>query len=102
VSNSKEKPPVDRAEVLLIVHKTAAELAAVNNPVTADDPVGDEADNLLLRYGFNSLDALEYLLVLEEKFGITFEDEDLTEDVLSSADALVSYIMVRQDVGMPG
>lgn len=88
---------MDRGEVLLIVHKTAAEFAASNDREVVDNPPESEADNLLTRYGFSSLDALEYLLVLEEKFGITFEDEDLTENVLSSAEALASYILTRQD-----
>ena len=52
-------------------------------------------DNLLRKYGFTSLDALEYLLVLEEKFGITFEDEDLNEEVLSSALNLADYVMTH-------
>lgn len=91
---------MDRGEVLLIVHKTAAEFAASNDREIIANPSDNEEDNLLNRYGFSSLDALEYLLVLEEKFGITFEDEDLTEDVLSSAEALATYILARLD-GMP-
>jgi acyl carrier protein len=85
---------VDRAEVLLTIHKTAAEFAASNGRETVTS-AGD--DDLLARYAFSSLDALEYLLILEEKFAITFEDEDLTEEVLSSAEGLASYIMARQD-----
>jgi acyl carrier protein len=86
---------VDRDEVLSIIHQTAAEFASFNGrAVIAAD---DNEDNLPIRYGFSSLDALEYLLVLEEKFGITLEDEDLTEEILSSGPQLADYIMKRTD-----
>jgi acyl carrier protein len=86
---------LDRAEVLLAVHKAAAEFAATNGRQVSPD-LGEDDIDLLARYGFTSLDALEYLLVLEEKFGITFEDENLTQEVLSSAAGLVTYIISRQ------
>ena len=84
--------PVNLEEVLQIVHKTAAEFAASNGRDVVPDTSND---NLLTGYGFSSLDALEYLLVLEEKFGITLEDEDLTEEVLSSATKLAEYIQSK-------
>ena len=83
---------MDRDEVLALVHKTAVDFAASNGREVALDVAND---NLLTAYGFSSLDALEYLLVLEEKFGITLEDEDLTEDVLSSASKLADYILTK-------
>ena len=87
---------MDREEALQLVHKTAAEFAAANGHSLDGVSLDDETSDFLRDYGFNSLDALEYLLVLEEKFGITFEDEDLGEDVLSSAGSLVTYILDRQ------
>lgn len=86
---------MDREEVLLTIHKTAAEFVAANGREVVDAP-GSDADNLVVRYGFTSLDSLEFLLVLEEKFGITLEDEDMTEDVLSSADGLADYILAHE------
>lgn len=86
------EPFVNLAEVLELVHTAAAEFAASNGREVAPDVAND---NLLTAYGFSSLDALEYLLVLEEKFGITLEDEDLTEDVLSSATKLSEYILTK-------
>jgi acyl carrier protein len=83
---------VDHDDVLTLVHKTAAEFAASNGREVVPDT---SSDNLLTGYGFSSLDALEYLLVLEEKFGITLEDEDLTEEVLSSASKLADYILTK-------
>ncbi len=85
---------MDRDTVLATIHETAAEFAASNGREVSGEP-GSPADNLLEKYGFTSLDALEYLLVLEEKFGITFEDEDLNEDVLSSALNLANYVMTH-------
>jgi acyl carrier protein len=75
------------------MHRTAAGFASADSGPAAG---AADDDNLLLRYGFTSLDALEYLLALEEEFGITFEDEDLNEEVLSSADRLADYIMSRR------
>ena len=88
---------MDRTQALQLVHKTAAEFAASNGNQVDTASGEDETSDFLRQYGFNSLDALEYLLVLEEKFGVTFEDEDLGEDVLSSAGTLVDYILARTD-----
>ena len=55
------------------------------------------ADSLIDRYGFSSIDALECLLILEEKFEITLADEDLSEEVLSSASALAKHIATLQE-----
>lgn len=86
---------MERDEVLRIVHETAVEFAESSGHEIADG-AGSDGDNLIVRYGFSSLDALEYLLVLEEKLGITLEDEDLTESVLSSATQLATYITELQ------
>lgn len=92
---------MQREDVLTIVHDTAAEFAASNGRAAAEAHVDPGGDNLLVRYGFTSLDALEYLLILEEKLGVRFEDEDLTENVLSSAVALAGYIVERQGAAEP-
>jgi acyl carrier protein len=86
---------VDDRQILDIVHQTAAEMMAAKDGEVAEHgtaaPPGD-ADSLSDRYGFSSIDALKFLLVLEEKFGITIADEDLNEEVLSSATALARRI----------
>lgn len=86
---------MDRDTVLTTIHQTAAEFAASNGREVSGEPRSSD-DNLLEVYGFTSLDALEYLLVLEEKFGITIEDEDLNDEVLSSASKLADYVMARE------
>jgi acyl carrier protein len=85
---------MDRDSVLTTIHETAADFAASNGREVSSEP-GSPDDNLLEKYGFTSLDALEYLLILEEKFGINFEDEDLNEEVLSSALNLADYVMTH-------
>jgi acyl carrier protein len=84
---------VDRETVLAMIYETATEFAASNGRTPSGESADD--DNLLERYGFTSLDALEYLLVLEEKFGITFEDDELNDAVLRSASALADYVTAQ-------
>ena len=86
---------VDVEQILDIVHQTAAEMMAAKGGevIERGRAVSTEGpDSLIDRYGFSSIDALECLLVLEEKFGITLADEDLNEEVLSSATALAKHI----------
>jgi acyl carrier protein len=86
---------VDVEQILDIVHQTAAEMMAAKDGEVVDRGSAVStggADSLADRYGFSSIDALKYLLILEEKFGITLADEDLSEEVLSSATALAKHI----------
>jgi acyl carrier protein len=82
-------------QILEIVHQTAAELMTAKGLEVVEHGsavITEGADSLIDRYGFSSIDTLEYLLILEEKFGITLADEDLSEEVLSSASALTQRI----------
>jgi len=85
---------MDDKQILDIVHQTAAEMMAAKGGAAAGHgSAGTEgADSLIDWYGFSSIDALECLLVLEQKFGITLADEDLGPEVLSSATALARHI----------
>ena len=86
---------MDDGQILDIVHQTAAEMmAAKGGEAVGHGPAAstEGADSLADRYGFSSIDALECLLILEGKFGITLADEDLDEEVLSSAAALAKHI----------
>ncbi len=90
---------MDDEQILDIVHQTAAEMMATKNGEV--DEQGSEVstegvDNLVDRYGFSSIDALECLLLLEQKFGIILADQDLNEEVLSSATALAKHIAAVQ------
>jgi acyl carrier protein len=95
---------VDDEQILGIVHQTAAEMMAAKDGhvVEHDSAVSAEgADSLVDRYGFSSIDALECLLILEGKFGITLADEDLSEEVLSSATALARHIATLRKARQP-
>ena len=86
---------MDVEQILDIVHRTAAEMMAAKNGETVEPGAAvsaEGADSLIDRYGFSSIDALECLLILEQKFGITLADEDLNDEVLSSASALAKHI----------
>jgi acyl carrier protein len=90
---------VDVEQILDIVHQTAAEMMAAKDGEVVEHGSAastEGADSLIDRYGFSSIDALECLLILERKFGITLGDEDLNEEVLSSASALAKHIAALQ------
>ena len=90
---------MDVDQILDIVHQTAAEMMAAKDGEVAEggSAVSTEGgDSLIDRYGFSSIDALECLLILEGKFGITLADEDLNDEVLSSATALAKHIAALQ------
>ena len=91
---------MDDEQILDIVHQTAAEMMAAKSDVSLEygssmSTAG--ADSLIDRYGFSSIDALECLLILEQKFGVSLADEDLNEEVLSSATALAKRIAALQE-----
>lgn len=86
---------VNDVQILDIVHQTATEMmAAKDGEVTEYGPAvsTEGADSLIDRYGFSSIDTLQCVLILEKKFGITLADEDLSQEVLSSATALARHI----------
>ena len=95
---------MDVEQILDIVHQTAAEMMAAKNGEAVEHASAmstEGADSLVDRYGFSSIDALEYLLILEQKFGITLADEDLNDEVLSSASALAKHIAALQQTQAP-
>ncbi|MBA0052902.1 acyl carrier protein [Streptomyces sp. AJS327] len=93
---------MDRAELIQELHKIAGEMAKPGQDSSPVEGAGEGGDTSLIdRYGFSSLDALEYLLILEEKFEVVFEDEDLTEETLFSIDGLATYILQQKVSGSP-
>jgi acyl carrier protein len=100
----REDFSVDDGQILEIVHQTAAEMMAAKDGEVAEhgSAVSTEGgDSLIDRYGFSSIDALECLLLLEGKFGITLADEDLNDEVLSSATALARHIAALRQAQAP-
>lgn len=53
-------------------------------------------DNLFLEdYGYNSIDALELLLKIENEFEISIPDEDLNSELVKSVETLTNYVMIQ-------
>lgn len=91
---------MDDKRILGIVQQTAAEMMTAEGGGAAGhgSAVSTEGtDSLIDGYGFSSIDALKYLLILEEKFGITFADQDLSDELLYSATALAKRIAALLD-----
>jgi len=92
---------VDDKQILDFMHQTAAEMMAAKDGEAAGHGAvvsTEGTDNLIERYGFSSIDALKFLLVLEEKLGITLADEDLNGEALSSATALAKRIVALREL----
>ncbi|MGW0516075.1 acyl carrier protein [Crossiella sp. NPDC003009] len=85
---------MDQAELIRELHELAAQMTRTPLPAVTDQELAEVS--LVERYGFSSLDALEYLLVLEERFDVVFEDEELTEETLFNIDGLAEYILAQK------
>ncbi len=90
---------MDHAETLRAVHRIAGEFSLTTRRTTPARGAIEDGDNLLLRYGFSSLEALEFLLILEERMDVVLEDEELTQEILSSATQLANYIVRLRSKG---
>ncbi len=60
----------------------------------APDGLNDET-NLLTEVGLDSMEALDTLLLIEEKFGIQIADEDLNRDLFTTVSNLADYVNSR-------
>lgn len=48
--------------------------------------------DLIHEFGISSVDALEILIGIESEFGITIDDNDLSQELVSTLDNLVNYV----------
>ena len=55
-----------------------------------------KGENLVEEIGFNSVDALEILVWVENEFDIRFPDEDLSSELLISLGNLADYVIRRK------
>jgi acyl carrier protein len=67
-----------------IVRFINAEIMASAHPIAADDA--------LAAAGVDSMALLKVLVFLEREFGVWIPDEDLTDDVITSARTLAAYV----------
>ncbi len=76
---------MDKIEIELKINNAADEFFE-----SVKDEV--EKENLALRYAMNSIDSIEFLLVLEEKFDIEFDEDHFNISFLQDKSKIVDYI----------
>lgn len=62
--------------------------------ISPNDLKDDE--NNLEKYGINSIDVLELLVIVEEEFGIEIDDNDINSELVESIINMVNYIYEQQ------
>lgn len=60
--------------------------------ISEEDIVGDD---LISELGINSVDAISIFISIEDVFGITIDDEDLSADLISSLNKISQYIISK-------
>lgn len=63
---------------------------------TAPDQITDDGAIFGEGLGLDSIDALELVVLVEEKFSLTVPDEDAGRDAFASVNALVEFIISRR------
>ncbi|KMQ32257.1 hypothetical protein TU58_01470 [Bacillus cereus] len=51
--------------------------------------------DLIHEIGMNSIDALEFLVIVEREFSIMIDDEDLTAELIQTLNNLSNYILQK-------
>jgi acyl carrier protein len=69
---------------------------------SARDPAELPHDGLVAELGIDSITALEILIFVEEEFGVTIEDEDLSPALIDSVDTLARYVEAHRLAGVEG
>lgn len=73
-------------EIDNIVKKVIAEQLELET-----EEIISEEEGFLQKYGVNSIDALELLLLLEREFDVEIDDSDLSAELLSSVHNISQY-----------
>jgi acyl carrier protein len=96
LSKSSDLAELDRRAQ--IVQGKVIELASLS---LGRDLAASAMDELLYgtQTGFDSIALMEFILRLEEEFGISIPDEDLDPDVFGSISTIVAYVLRRLDKG---
>ena len=82
------KPEIaHRAKELLV---TGLRLEITPEEIVDADPIFGSG------LGLDSIDALEFVVLIEENFGVSIPDETVAKRVLSSIDALAEFIVGEQ------
>lgn len=64
-------------------------------PLKPENLLDDE--NNLEKYGINSIDVLELLVMIEDEFSIEIDDSDISAELVESIINMTEYIYVHQD-----
>jgi acyl carrier protein len=82
------KPEIaQRAKELLV---TGLRLEIAPEEIVDADPIFGSG------LGLDSIDALEFVVLIEENFGVSIPDETVAKQVLASIDALAEFIVSEQ------
>lgn len=76
------------------VQEKVVELASISLDRGSDAPRVDEP-LYGTETGFDSFSLLEFIIRLEEEFGIVIPDEDLDPDIFRSVNTVVAYVLRR-------
>lgn len=63
-------------------------------PDEVADKINEDTD-LINELGMNSIDALEFLVIVEKEFSITIDDEDLGADLVKTLGNLCDYLLQK-------
>lgn len=59
------------------------------------EPESIAGDDLRVELGLDSINSLEFLIWVEDEFGIHIDDEDLSVTLVDSLDTLAAYVEAR-------
>ena len=76
----------------MTVHAELRQFILENYLLTQDDSSLGDADSLTGRGILDSTGALELVMHLEERYGVTVQDEELHPDNLDSIDRIAAFI----------
>jgi acyl carrier protein len=94
-STSQAKPETSH-DVDVIIRKIIVNTLILDS-VTPESIEGDQRDFIVL-LGANSIDALEIILSVEERFGFEFEDHELRPELLMTLNHFVAEVCKKVGV----
>jgi acyl carrier protein len=80
---------------------TAIRAYLVETFLLGDDDGFDDAESLLESGIIDSTGVMEVVVFLEERFGITIDDDELVADNLDSVDRLAAFVARKLAIGNP-
>lgn len=87
---------MDRAELKTQLKSLLVEGLKLEDVATAD--IKDEDPIFVEGLGLDSIDALELVVLVEEKFQVVIPDEEVGKLAFASIDALADYVIAQQSL----